>query len=95
MAKRKKREVTPPAETAKEPAAPARTRLPRRFIVTTVAASLNLTAGMLGLVFPESFPVLAKPPVMITLLASGIGLEIWSVKLLMAAKRAAGELRVR
>ena len=92
MSKRKKRD---PANTPPPPPAPAKFRLPRRFLFTTGAASLNLTAGMLGLVFPENFPVLALPPVMITLLASGIGLEIWAIKLLFAAKRAAGQLRVK
>ncbi|MCB1916325.1 MAG: hypothetical protein KDG52_11505 [Rhodocyclaceae bacterium] len=65
-----------------------RGRLPPKFIVTSLAATLNLTAAMLGLGFPQEFPALAARPVMLTLFAVGIGLEVWAVRQLLAARRA-------
>lgn len=60
---------------------------PTQFVMTSLAASLNLTAGLLGLMLPESFPGLASPPLAFSLVATGIALEIWAVKLLIARNR--------
>lgn len=66
---------------------PEKPPLPPKFLFTSVAATLNLTAGGLGLVFPESFPALARPAVVLTLIVFGVGLEIWAIRLLLAARR--------
>lgn len=72
----------PPAATGEKAA------LPMKFFMTSIAASLNLTAGVLGLVFPLDFPVLARPSATLSLLAIGVGLEIWAVRMLLAVRRA-------
>jgi hypothetical protein len=71
---------------------PASPGLSPKFMATSVAATLNITAGVLGLVMPENFPALARPTVAITLILIGVGLEIWAVKMLIAAHRAQDEL---
>jgi len=78
-----------------EPAAARRKGLPVRFIVTSLAATLNLTAAMVGLGFPEQFPALAAKPVMVTLFAVGIGLEVWATRQLLAARRRQIDLGLR
>jgi len=90
MSKRSSRKrPIPPLEAAavSAPAAPKR-GVSLKFILTSLAATLNLTAAMLGLGFPQDFPALSSPPVMVTLFAVGIGLEIWAIRQLLATRRA-------
>ena len=86
MPKRKGR--TPEAHAAVPAPQPERGRLSAKFVLTSLAATLNLTAAMLGVGFPEVFPSLAAMPVMLALFAVGIGLEVWAVRQLLAARRA-------
>lgn len=60
---------------------------PTQFVMTSLAASLNLTAGLLGLLLPENFPSLARPSIAFALIAIGIALEVWAIKLLIARNR--------
>ncbi len=83
MAKRSSRKRSDP------PAAQASGKsLSAKFIVTSLAATVNLTAAMLGLGFPQDFPALAAPPVMVALFAVGIGLEVWAIRQLLSTRRA-------
>ena len=89
MSKRKNRlrGATSTASESTGVSQPGRDRLPTKFIVTSMAATLNLTAAMLGVGFPEAFPALAAMPVMLALFAVGLGLEVWAVRQLLAARR--------
>ncbi|MCB1907793.1 MAG: hypothetical protein KDH15_10510 [Rhodocyclaceae bacterium] len=82
--------MSPPTGSAAAPS-DARRRgggLPAKFVLTSLAATVNLTAAMLGVGFPQEFPALAAMPVMLSLFALGIGLEVWAVRQLLAARRA-------
>lgn len=86
MSKRKNRDVRPERPAERAAGAPSR-RLSAKFVATSMAATLNITAAMLGFAFPHAFPALAAMPVMVTLLGVGIGLEWWAIRQLMAARR--------
>jgi len=90
MAKRSSRKrPEPPAAVAARAAPQASGKtVSLKFILTSLAATVNLTAAMLGLGFPQDFPALAAPPVMVTLFAVGIGLEVWAIRQLLATRRA-------
>lgn len=86
MSKRKPRDARParPAGVTGTPPSP---RLSGKFVATSMAATLNITAAMVGFAFPQRFPALAAVPAMVTLLAVGVGLEWWAIRQLIAARR--------
>ena len=71
-----------------DPVLPVRKGMSVKFVLTSLAATLNLTAAMVGLGFPDSFPALVAKPVMLTLFAVGVGLEVWAIRQLLATRRA-------
>lgn len=67
---------------------PKKSGLPPKFLAISIAATVNFTAGMVGWAFPEQVPALGRPAIVAMLIALGIGLEIWAIRLLFAARRA-------
>lgn len=60
---------------------------PVQYMMISIAAVINVTAGGLGLLMPESFPGLARPTVALPLIAIGIAFEVWAIRLLIAHNR--------
>ncbi len=84
----RKRSAPPaPGSATLDPVVPAPKGLSVKFVLTSLAATLNLSAAMVGLGFPEGFPALAAKPIMLTLFAVGIGLEVWAIRQLLATRR--------
>lgn len=88
MSKRETRHTARAATpTAAASADSAPRTLPLKFMLTSAAATVNFTAGMVGLAFPREFPALGLPAVTVTLIAVGVGLEIWAIRQLLATRR--------
>lgn len=62
-------------------------KLPPLFFVASIAASLLLAAGLIGLFAPELAPILADTAIASACIAAGVLLELWSVMLLFGALR--------
>ncbi len=61
--------------------------LPPIFFVASIAASLLLAAGLIGLFAPEVAPFLADRSIAVACIVAGGALEIWAVFILIGSAR--------
>jgi hypothetical protein len=61
--------------------------LPPIFFVASIAASLLLAAGLIGLFAPEVAPFLADRSIAVACIVAGGALEIWAIFILIGSAR--------
>ncbi len=64
-----------------------RQRVPLGFVVLSALAALFMAAGAVGLLAPQTAPLLARPEVAWSLVGSGVVMDGFAIASLLAARR--------